>query len=117
MELLIRKTWVEKADEINKEELQSRIPALITFITGEDYQKALEELGKILEELAYLFFGSECEEEDFIEYTLRIDLQMGLFWWYGSKIGSAEFLEWTKSAEKGNIWALLLLGICYLADF
>ncbi|MDR2536488.1 MAG: hypothetical protein LBD29_10715, partial [Treponema sp.] len=41
LDLLIQKTWVEKADEARKEQLQDRIPEFIAKIEAEDYQKAL----------------------------------------------------------------------------
>ena len=82
LDLLIQKTWVEKADEERKEKLLDDIPPLIAFIEKEEYSQALESFGAILEELAYLFFGAQSQKDDFAEYALRIDTQMGLFWWY-----------------------------------
>jgi hypothetical protein len=117
LDLLIQKTWVEKADEIRKEKLLDRVPAFITKIERGEYRKALEEFGIILEELAYLFFGAQSRKDDFTEYTFRIDTQMGLFWWYGGQLGNPRFLEWAKSAEKKHLEAVLLLGICYLTNF
>jgi hypothetical protein len=117
LDLLIQKTWVEKADESRKEKLQDRVPALIAGIEQGEYRKALEEFGAILEELAYLFFGAQSHKDDFTEYTFRIDTQMGLFWWYGGQLGNPRFLEWAKSADKEHLEAILLLGICYLTNF
>ncbi|MDR2619447.1 MAG: hypothetical protein LBC62_11315, partial [Treponema sp.] len=71
LDLLIQKTWVEKADEIRKENLLDRVPAFIAGIEQGDYQQALEEYGAILEELAYLFFGAQSRQDDFTEYTFR----------------------------------------------
>jgi hypothetical protein len=116
LDLLIQKTWVEKADEIRKEKLLNKIPAFIADIEQENYQKALGEFGAILEELAYLFFGAQSHKDDFTEYALRIDSQMGLFWWYGGQIG--KFLPSIPSCvDKGSLKAVLLIGICYLTDF
>jgi hypothetical protein len=117
LDLLIQKTWVEKADEIRKEKLQDRVPLLIAGIEQGEYQAALEEFGAILEELAYLFFGVQSHNDDFTEYTFRIDTQMGLFWWYGGQLGSSCVLEWARLAEKRQLEAVLLLGICYLTNF
>jgi hypothetical protein len=117
LDLLIQKTWVEKADEIRKEKLQDRVPAFIAGIEQGDYQGSLEEFGAILEELAYLFFGVQSHKDDFTEYTFRIDTQMGLFWWYGGRLGSCRVLEWAKSADKRQLEAVLLLGLCYLTNF
>jgi hypothetical protein len=112
LDLLIQKTWVEKADEVRKEKLQDRIPEFIADIIQGNYRKALTEFGIILEELAYLFFGAQSHKEDFTEYTLRIDLQMGLFWWYGGQLGCL-----AKLADDECFNAVLLIGLCYLTNF
>jgi hypothetical protein len=122
LDLLIRKTWVEKADEIRKEKLEDRLPSFIAEIEQGDLKKALRHFGTILEELAYLFFGAQSTHDDFIEYALRIDIQMGLFWWY-----SEQLLDYVEAnchgngncgtADPGALWGVLLIGICYLTDF
>ena len=117
LDLLIQKTWVEKADELRKERLLDQVVPLVTLIEKEDYSLALEEFGAILEELAYLFFGTQSQKDDFSEYVLRIDTQMGLFWWYGGQIKAARGTAWVKNANKPVLLALLLLGICYLTNF
>jgi hypothetical protein len=114
LDLLIQKTWVEKADEVRKEKLQDRIPPFVANITEGNHQKALGEFGAILEELAYLFFGAQSHKDDFTEYTFRIDTQMGLFWWYGGQIGR---LQHAPVPDNDSLWAVLLLGICYLTNF
>jgi hypothetical protein len=113
-DLLIQKTWVEKADEDRKEKLQNRIPGFIGLIKEKNYSRALMEFGAILEELAWLLFGAQSRKEDFFEYSFRIDLQIGLFWWYGGQL--ERFLAagpWDEAALK----AVLILGICYVSDF
>ena len=117
LDLLIQKTWVEKSDEIRKEDLQDKVMPLISIIEKGNYNEALEEFSAILEELAYLFFGAQSQKDDFAEYALRIDPQMGLFWWYGGQISDARRTSWVKQIEPGIAQALLLLGICYLTDF
>jgi hypothetical protein len=114
LDLLIQKTWVEKADEIRKEKLLDRIPGFIARIEGEEYAQALEDFGSVLEELAYLLFGAQSHKEDFTEYTFRIDTQMGLFWWYGGQIGR---LRETGNWDKNMLRAVLLIGVCYLTNF
>jgi hypothetical protein len=118
LDLLIQKTWVEKADESRKEKLLNRAPGFIAEIERGDHRKALEAFAVIMEELAYLLFGAQSHKEDFTEYTLRIDIQMGLFWWYGGRIGC---LRGDKSADRASdpdiLWAVLLIGICYLTNF
>jgi hypothetical protein len=130
LDLLVQKTWVEKADEARKEKLQDRIPGFVAGIKQENFQQALEEFGVILEELAYLLFGAQSGKDDFTEYTFRIDTQMGLFWWYGGQLGSlrrisgkcrsadADFsADSGESDEQKALWAVLLIGICYLTNF
>ncbi|MCL2233416.1 MAG: hypothetical protein FWB99_10125 [Treponema sp.] len=117
LDLLIQKTWVEKSDETRKERLLDDVPPLIALIEGGDYSQALEEFGPLLEGLAYLFFGAQSQKDDFAEYALRIDPQMGLFWWYGGQINASRSTPWVKSAEPGVHQAMLFLGICYLTNF
>ena len=118
LDLLIQKTWVEKSEERRKGKLQDEIPSFMTTIEKGDCQKAIEEFNSILEELAYLFFGSQSEQEDFTEYTFRIDAQMGLFWWYGGKLASLKDANKKNSFKDDKVlWAILLLGICYLTNF
>jgi hypothetical protein len=114
MDLLIQKTWVEKADEDRKERLQNQIPGFISLIKGADHKRALEEFAVILEELAWLLFGAQSRKDDFSEYIFRIDTQLGLFWWFGSRIG--RFLaEGPKDEE--TLRTMLILGLCYLTEF
>ena len=113
LDLLIQKTWIEKVDEGKKEKLQDRVPGLINSIEHGSYREALTEFGVVLEELAYLLFGNQSHKEDFTEYTLRIDTQMGLFWWYGGRLGTSL----NRCADKATLRALLLIGICYLTNF
>ena len=117
LDLLIQKTWVEKADEARKERLLDNVQPLIALIENGAYNEALEEFGDILKELAYLFFGAQSQNDDFAEYALRIDPQMGLFWWYGGQLCNARGAPWIKNSDKGILLALLLLGIWYLTNF
>ena len=117
LDLLIQKTWVEKADETRKENLLDKVPPFISLIEKNDYSGALAEFGAIMHELAYLFFGAQSQKDDFAEYALRIDTQMGLFWWYGGQINAARGSPWVKKTEQNVLQAMLLLGICFLTNF
>jgi len=114
LDLLIQKTWVEKGDEARKEKLQDKVTPFIELIEKENYGEALKEFGAILAELAYLFFGAQSQKDDFAEYALRIDPRMGLFWWYGGQINAER--TWVNHVDKSVIYAILLLGICYLTN-
>jgi hypothetical protein len=121
LDLLIQKTWVEKADVARKDRLQDRVPGFVAGIKEGNFQQALEEFGAILDELAYLFFGAQSGKEDFTEYTFRIDTQMGLFWWYGGQLGCLHRISGGKNQDRTSepraLWAVLLIGICYLTNF
>jgi len=117
LDLLIQKTWVEKADEARKDKVQDSVLPFMARIEQGNFRQALEEFGVILEELAYLLFGLQSSKEDFTEYTFRIDLQMGLFWWYGSRLGSLKDAGNTGAVSDEILWAVLLIGICYLTNF
>jgi hypothetical protein len=110
VELLIHKTWVEKADETHKEKLLSRIPRFVNTMEAGQYDTALQVFITILQELAYLLFGAQSHKGDFIEYTFRIDSQIGLFWWYAGKLPQLQDVR-----EKDLLRAYLLIGICFLA--
>ncbi|MCL2180263.1 MAG: hypothetical protein FWB83_03960 [Treponema sp.] len=112
LDLLIKKTWVEKHDEIRKNTLQDEVPSFMMTIEQGDFAKSIGQFSSILDELAYLLFGAQSEKGDFSEYTFRIDAQMGLFWWYGSRLDLLNEIGNDKAS-----WALLLLGLCYLTNF
>jgi len=117
LDLLIQKTWVEKADEARKEILLDEVPGFVDRILKKNFRQALDEFGAILDELAYLFFGAQSMRDDFTEYTFRIDAQMGLFWWYGSQLGRLKDFIKDHPADDEALWAVLLLGICFLTNF
>ena len=118
LDLLIQKTWVEKVDETRKEKLQDDIPPFMALIEQGNLHQALEDFGAILEELAYLLFGTQSSKDDFTEYTFRIDTQMGLFWWYGGRLASLKELSKKNSSRNIKVlWAVLLIGLCYLTNF
>ena len=112
LDLLIKKTWVQKSDENRKDTLQHEVPSLMKTIESKEYIKSIDVFSAILDELAYLLFGQQSEKEDFTEYTFRIDAQMGLFWWYACRLSLFKELK-----DDKKIWAVLLLGLCYLTNF
>ncbi|AEJ18807.1 hypothetical protein [Gracilinema caldarium] len=110
VELLIHKTWVEKADEAHKEKLLTRIPRFVNTMESGQYDVALQMFIDIEQELAYLLFGAQSHKGDFLEYTFRIDSQIGLFWWYAGKLSQ---LQTVRVQEMLRVY--LLIGICFLA--
>lgn len=118
LDLLIQKTWVEKSEERRKDALHNDTASFMARLEQEDYTGAIENFGGILQELAYLFFGAQSKQDDFTEYTFRIDAQMGLFWWYGSRLSNIKnMLDINEGKNDKFLWAVLLLGICYLTNF
>jgi hypothetical protein len=125
LDLLIQKTWVEKDDVARKDKLQDRIPDFIDVIEKGNFDQSLIEFAGILEELAWLMFGAQSTKEDFTEYSFRIDTQMGLFWWYVENLAEIKQAESTKTSiasngelkEAHSLWAILLIGICFLTNF
>jgi hypothetical protein len=111
VELLIQKTWVEKADEAHKEKLLDRVPVFVAEMEKGDYERALKTFIHIAEELAYLLFGSQSRKGDFIAYASRIDPPMGLFWWYSGNLASI-----LGSRREDAVRSVLLIGVAYLAS-
>jgi hypothetical protein len=90
----------------------------MALIVQGNLHEALEAFGTMLEELAYLFFGSQRAMDDFTEYTFRIDTQMGLFWWYGGRLAALKELDEKNGGRDAQaLWAVLLIGLCYLTNF
>jgi hypothetical protein len=112
IDILIQKTWVEKDDEQKKICLQDKVPTLLKLLDKEDYRSALSEFGAILDGLAFLLFGAQSRQCDFTEYTMRIDEQMGLFWWYGSRLADLSKIE-----DDSAFFPVLLIGLVYLTNF
>jgi len=116
LDLLIRKTWVEQADEERKEQLRGKIEPFMAMVVQGDFRRAAGELCRITNELAYLLFGGDSTGSDFAEYIFRVNTQLGLFWWYASRLGI--FDSGAAGFDDDEfLWALLLIGICYLANF
>lgn len=111
VDLLIQKTWVEKADESHKEKLLNRIPSFVADLEKADYDHALKTLIHIVDELAYLLFGGQSRKGDFIEYVFRIDPCLGLFWWYAGRLSSVVGVS-----DHDRLRLVILLGVCFLAD-
>ncbi len=110
VELLIQKTWIEKADELHKEKLLDRIPVFHEYMENGDIKAATKIFVHIVDELAYLLFGVQSRKGDFIEYAFRIDDQLGLFWWYAGNLSSI-----ISERADADVRALLFIGVCFLA--
>jgi hypothetical protein len=111
VQLLVEKTWVERNDEKRKEQL---LDALILF-TGQyeraEYLNALKTFNSLTSNLGYLLFGEQSQKDDFIDYSLRIDPKLALFWWL------AREMKAERHDNPERVRALLLLAVYFLASF
>lgn len=107
--LLIQKTWVEKSDIALKDQLLFQLDQLL-----KDNQTWLENYGlfrQIINQAVFLMFGQQTDSEEFTEYTLRIDPEFGIFWWYMKSL--PRDARW--SEYKSRI--VILLGMYFLANY
>jgi hypothetical protein len=106
--LLIQKTWVEKSDIALKDELLYRLEK---FITEDGWKDSYELFRNIINQAVFLMFGQSTDSPDFAEYTMRIDPEFGIFWWYISNLPPKT--EW--SEEKSRI--AMMVGMYFLANY
>lgn len=111
IELLVQKTWVEKADESMKEEMLFRINTLCENLSRHDYHTSLSEFLPVLRDVVYLLFGNQAKQDSFLEYAVRIDPDFGFFWYYINEL--PPHAEWSEEKCRASV----LLGICFLANF
>jgi len=110
LNLLVQKTWVEKADEALKEQVLFRLDNLCNALE-EKKEASYEDFVVLLKDVVYLMFGSQAKTADFAEYALRIDPGFGIFWWYLTSIPETS----PESAEKKRIF--FALGMVFLANY
>jgi len=106
--LLIQKTWVEKSDIALKDQL---LYQLDIFLSNEAWKDNYVLFLQLINQAVFLMFGQKPDTPDFAEYTLRIDPEFGIFWWYISNLPPKT--EW--SEEKCRI--AMLLGMYFLANY
>lgn len=106
--LLVQKTWIEKSDIALKEQL---LYQLDVFLGNEEWASNYILFLQLINQAVYLMFGQKPDTPDFAEYTLRIDPEFGIFWWYISNLPSKT--DW--SEEKCKI--AMLLGMYFLANY
>jgi hypothetical protein len=114
VELLVHKTWVEKAEEKPKERLLEDLLAFEREFRDGAVLIAFKRFVALANSLASLLFGHQSKAEDFVAYCFRIDPKFGLFFWY---IGELE-----KQAREGSYPEELftmetILGVYVLSSF
>ena len=106
--LLIQKTWVEKSDIALKDQL---LYQLEIFLSNDKWADNYALFLQLINQAVFLMFGQKPDTPDFAEYTLRIDPEFGIFWWYVSNLPPKT--EW--SEEKCRL--AMLLGMYFLANY
>ncbi len=112
--LLIQKTWVEKADETNKEQILYEVDQFCEHST-EDYKTHFMSFATTVRKAVALMFGQDTLDESFVLYAFRIDPLFGLFWWITDSAQRIlqEGQDW--SEEKCRIF--LLIGMFFISNY
>lgn len=106
--LLIQKTWVEKSDIALKDQL---LYQLDIFLGTEAWKDNYVLFLQLINQAVFLMFGQKPDSPDFAEYSLRIDPEFGIFWWYISNLPPKA--DW--SEDKCRI--AMMLGMYFLANY
>lgn len=110
LKLLIEKTWVEDQDIAIKEKVLYQLERLCTKDECNwtaEYPLFLEIIGAAVS----LMFGAQTTTEDFAEYSLRIDPEFGIFWWYISSLPAQ--IQWNN--DKCRV--AIEIGMYFLANY
>ena len=108
--LLIQKTWVEKSDIALKDQLLFKMDSFLTKESS-SWVENYTLFRSIIDQAVFLMFGQPTNTSDFAEYTLRIDPEFGIFWWYISSLPN----ETNWSEEKCKV--AMMLGMFFLANY
>jgi hypothetical protein len=111
LQLLIKKSWVEKYDEALKEQVLCRLEKFQTQIARFEYSGAYVDFLEVLTDTVYLMFGAQSKKDDFFEYALRIDPEFGVFWLYVKALAANGF------GDDDRYRIMLLLGMVFLANY
>lgn len=106
--LLVQKTWVEKSDIALKDQL---LYQLDVFLSNNSWKDNYVLFLQLINQAVFLMFGQKPDTPDFAEYTLRIDPEFGIFWWYISNLPPKA--NWTE--EKCRV--ATLIGMYFLSNY
>lgn len=109
--LLIQKTWVEKSDEELKAQVLYHLEGFCKQMNARSYTASYEPFFSIVDDVVYLMFGNQSKNKDFDEYTLRIDPEFGIFWWYLQSL--PRDARWSEAKSR----LVILLGMYFLANY
>ena len=115
VQLLVEKMWVEKSNEDVKDDILFRLHCFCQSMQEAecpaDYVTLVPECVGVLHDVVLLLFGQQIDDDNFLEYAVRIDPDFGLFWYYLECLTAHPQL----SAEKAQM--AIFLGIYFLANF
>lgn len=114
VELLVHKTWVEKAEEKPKNRLIEDLAAFEREYRDGHALVAFRRFVALANALASLLFGHQSKDEDFIAYCFRIDPKFGLFFWY---VGELERQARDGSEADAMLNLETLLGVYVVSCF
>ena len=106
--LLIQKTWVEKSDIALKDKL---LYQLNLFLEKDGWKDNYSLFLQLINDAVFLMFGQKPDTSDFADYSLRIDPEFGIFWWYISNLPSKT--NWSESKCR----IAMLVGMFFLANY
>ncbi|OJF77377.1 MAG: hypothetical protein BKP49_02635 [Treponema sp. CETP13] len=89
-QLLVQKTWIEKADETLKEKILLQLEEICDSLLHKKYYNSYAEFVDCLDSIVYLMFGAQSKSYDFGEYAMRIDPEFGVFWCFLQNIKQQE---------------------------
>ena len=115
VQLLVEKMWVEKSNEDVKDDILFRLHCFCQSMQEAkcpaDYVTLVPECVGVLHDVVLLLFGQQIDDDNFLEYAVRIDPDFGLFWYYLECLTAHPQL----SSEKAQL--AIFLGIYFLANF
>jgi hypothetical protein len=113
IELLIKKTWVEKSDEIIKDRLGKDIGDFIAMGVDGEWTSALPAFVRVCRQMFFLLFGEQSRKPDFHEYAVRIEPKLGLFFWYIAELEKQDPARLREELIEDE----LLVGMYFIASF
>lgn len=108
--LLIQKTWVEKSDIALKDKLLYLLEGF-SVENEKSWKERYPVFLSLMDDAVFLMFGKQAKSEDFLEYSLRIDPEFGIFWWYIGSLPKEN--DW--SEEKCRL--AVLVGMYFMANY
>ncbi len=109
--LLIQKTWVEKSDEVLKDQILYKLDEVCAMLNKKEYGEVYQNFLDLLNDSVFLMFGPLSTKDDFSEYALRIDPGFGVFWWFLKTVSP----KMPKDVKIGRLY--IILGMLFLANY